>query len=284
MSPARCRRRSQPRASRCARWCPAIRRCSPRWTSGVTVAHARRPVRRRGAASSRRRAAGLDLFVLDAPHLYARDGDPYRGPDGRDWPDNAFRFAALVARRRAARRRGSCAGYRPDVVHAHDWQAGLAPAYLHYAGAHATGDGDDRAQPRLPGPVSRPICWRSSACRRDAFAVDGVEYYGDDRLPEGRPAVRRSHHHRVADLCGGDPHAGRRHGPGRPAARARRRAVRHSQRHRHDGVGSGARSASRGAVRRRSTRASAPPTRPRCRRSSACAAIRRSCCSASSAG
>ena len=40
-------------------------------------------------------AAGLDLFVIDAPHLYARDGDPYRGPDGRDWPDNAFRFAAL---------------------------------------------------------------------------------------------------------------------------------------------------------------------------------------------
>ena len=25
-------------------------------------------------------AAGLDLFVIDAPHLYARDGDPYRGP------------------------------------------------------------------------------------------------------------------------------------------------------------------------------------------------------------
>ena len=41
-------------------------------------------------------AAGLDLFVLDAPHLYDRPGDPYRGPDGRDWPDNALRFAALA--------------------------------------------------------------------------------------------------------------------------------------------------------------------------------------------
>ncbi len=40
-------------------------------------------------------AAALDLFAIDAPHLYARDGNPYRGPDGRDWPDNAFRFAAL---------------------------------------------------------------------------------------------------------------------------------------------------------------------------------------------
>ena len=24
------------------------------------------------------KAAGLELFVIDAPHLYARDGDPYR--------------------------------------------------------------------------------------------------------------------------------------------------------------------------------------------------------------
>ena len=40
-------------------------------------------------------AAGLDLFAIDAAHLYARQGDPYRGPDGADWSDNAFRFAAL---------------------------------------------------------------------------------------------------------------------------------------------------------------------------------------------
>src|ERR1035438_7932301 len=29
-------------------------------------------------------AAGLDLLVLDAPHLYQRPGNPYLGPDGRD--------------------------------------------------------------------------------------------------------------------------------------------------------------------------------------------------------
>src|ERR1700722_5820593 len=77
------------------------------------------------------KAAGLELFVLDAPHLYARDGDPYRGPDGRDWPDNAFRFAAL-ARVGALLGQGLVPGHLPDIVHAHDWQTGLAPAYLHY--------------------------------------------------------------------------------------------------------------------------------------------------------
>jgi len=74
------------------------------------------------------RAAGLELFVLDAPHLYARVG-LYLGPDGRDWPDNAQRFAALsqVAARIG---RGAAPGFTPDIVHAHDWQAGLALAYL----------------------------------------------------------------------------------------------------------------------------------------------------------
>ena len=33
--------------------------------------------------------AELDLFILDAPHLFARPGNPYVAPDGTDWPDNA---------------------------------------------------------------------------------------------------------------------------------------------------------------------------------------------------
>src|SRR5580658_1961479 len=42
------------------------------------------------------RESGLDLLVLDAPHLYARPGNPYLGPDGQDWADNTMRFAALA--------------------------------------------------------------------------------------------------------------------------------------------------------------------------------------------
>ena len=41
------------------------------------------------------KADGLDLIAIDAPHLYDRPGNPYLGPDGKDWPDNAQRFAAL---------------------------------------------------------------------------------------------------------------------------------------------------------------------------------------------
>ena len=41
-------------------------------------------------------ASGLDLVAVEAPHLYQRPGNPYVGPDGRDWYDNAVRFAGLA--------------------------------------------------------------------------------------------------------------------------------------------------------------------------------------------
>ncbi|MBT8426020.1 MAG: glycogen/starch synthase, partial [Silicimonas sp.] len=41
------------------------------------------------------RVAGLHLYVLDAPHLYDRDGTPYLDTSGRDFADNPERFAAL---------------------------------------------------------------------------------------------------------------------------------------------------------------------------------------------
>ena len=77
------------------------------------------------------RAAGLDLIVLDAPHLYDRPGNPYLGPDGRDWPDNWRRFAALsfMAYELGG---GIVPGYRPEILHGHDWQAALAAAYARY--------------------------------------------------------------------------------------------------------------------------------------------------------
>lgn len=77
--------------------------------------------------------AGLSVLLLDAPHLFDREGGPYSSPVG-EHPDNAIRFAALswVAARIA---REGLEDWKPDVLHAHDWQAGLAPAYLAYHGA-----------------------------------------------------------------------------------------------------------------------------------------------------
>lgn len=121
-------------------------------------------------------AAGLDLFVIDAPHLYARPGNPYSDPTGRDWPDNAQRFAALgyVA---ALLGRGFLPGFMPDVVHAHDWQAGLAPAYLHYS--EGPRPGIVMTVHNLAFQGSFPLSLLGSLrLPASALSVDGVEYYG----------------------------------------------------------------------------------------------------------
>jgi starch synthase len=122
------------------------------------------------------RAAGLELLVLDAPHLYARPGNPYVGPDGKDWPDNAPRFAAL-ARAAADIGRGAIAGYRPDVVHAHDWQAGLAPAYLHYRGGRRPGTVMTVHNLAFVGRFPAGLL-ASLGLPQAAYAIDGVEFHG----------------------------------------------------------------------------------------------------------
>lgn len=130
-----------------------------------------------GAAALRvAHAGGLDLVVLDAPHLFARDGGPYAGPNGEEFGDNAFRFAAL-ARAAADIGHGVIADFMPAVVHAHDWQAALAPAYLHYDGgprpATVITVHNLAFQGRFPGVTLDML-----RLPPHAWSVDGVEYYG----------------------------------------------------------------------------------------------------------
>jgi starch synthase len=63
--------------------------------------------------------------LVDCPDLYDRDGLYAAG--GVDYPDNARRFGLLA---RAALEFAARLAVRPDVVHGHDWQAGLVPVYL----------------------------------------------------------------------------------------------------------------------------------------------------------
>jgi starch synthase len=123
------------------------------------------------------RAAGLDLLVLDAPHLFDRPGGPYAGPDGREWGDNAIRFAAL-SRAGADLARGLLADYRPDIVHLHDWQSGLTAAYLTYDGGPRPGLVFTVHNLAFQGQFDRRLLARLGLPAR-AFSTDGVEYYGD---------------------------------------------------------------------------------------------------------
>ena len=107
---------------------------------------------------------------------------PIGGPDGRDWPDNAMRFAALgdVAAQVASGSGGAASlqGAPPTSCTSHDWQAGLALAYLHYRGGRRPGTvmtvHNLAFQGRFPAALLPALGLPPAA-----FSIDGVEFYGD---------------------------------------------------------------------------------------------------------
>jgi starch synthase len=121
-------------------------------------------------------AAGLSLLAVDAPHLYARPGNPYVGPDGRDWADNPQRFSAL-ARIAADIGLGAAKDFVPDVIHAHDWQAGLTSAYLYYCGVQAPGTVFTVHNLAFQGQVPATLL-AELGLPPESYGIDGVEYYG----------------------------------------------------------------------------------------------------------
>ncbi len=116
------------------------------------------------------------LYVLESPGLYQRPGGPYMDLRGVDHPDNPRRFAALGwAGARLAT--SDHPDLRADILHAHDWQAGLAVAYVKLAG---------RSSPRCvttihsidyPGAF-HPSVFPELGLPPQAYSVYGVEYYG----------------------------------------------------------------------------------------------------------
>jgi starch synthase len=120
---------------------------------------------------------GVATVLIDAPDLFDRE-DLYGSAQG-DYSDNAFRFAVLSrgALEYARRRR-----FRPSVVHAHDWQAGLVPVYLRtvlsgdpvLGGVPAVQTIHNLAFQGLFGPDILP--WIGLGA--DLFRVDALEFWG----------------------------------------------------------------------------------------------------------
>jgi starch synthase len=69
---------------------------------------------------------GVQVYFIDYPEYY--DRDELYGEKGHDYTDNAERFGLLSS---AAIELARHLDFVPDVIHAHDWQAGLVPLYLH---------------------------------------------------------------------------------------------------------------------------------------------------------
>jgi starch synthase len=122
------------------------------------------------------RVGELVLLILKAPHLFERGGGPYGDETGKDWPDNWMRFAAL-SRAAATVAEVGVSGFKPDIVHVHDWQAALTSAFLKYGPASAMPSVITVHNLAFQGQYAADI-FPALGLPQAAFSVDGVEYYG----------------------------------------------------------------------------------------------------------
>lgn len=120
--------------------------------------------------------SGLEIIAINAPWLYDRPGNPYLDGIGQDWPDNHLRFAAL-AMASAYICNVSDHSLAPDVVHAHDWQAGLSPLYLRELGNSDVASVFTVHNIAFQGTFP-PSSIHQLHLPADQFDVEGYEYHG----------------------------------------------------------------------------------------------------------
>ncbi len=72
----------------------------------------------------------VPAYVVHAPYFYRRSGSPYQAGDGSEWSDNLQRFALLGWAGAHLAAGELDPEWTPDVLHAHDWHAALACAYM----------------------------------------------------------------------------------------------------------------------------------------------------------
>ena len=123
------------------------------------------------------RAGELRGWLLQCDPLFDREAGPYLDVQGHDWPDNHLRFGSLCRAAALMAIVPGLTGFAVDVVHAHDWQAGLVGAYFAALGGprppvvftahnlHFSGRFDPAVMPSLALPW-----WQ--------YHVDGLEFWG----------------------------------------------------------------------------------------------------------
>ena len=119
----------------------------------------------------------LSVYVVDAPYLYRRGGSPYQDSQGQEWSDNLQRFALLgwVAAHLAAD--DADPAWVPHVVHAHDWHAAMACAYMaHHSPTQA------RSVYTVHNLAFQGLFpmrdWHMLGLPSDLLSADGLEFHG----------------------------------------------------------------------------------------------------------
>jgi len=139
-----------------------------------------------GGASIRKLVdpSGMTVLFIDYPSAF--DRDELYTESGRDYEDNNLRFSVFS---KAALEAAKLFDFKPDIVHAHDWQASMAVVYLktHYRSDKFFADTKSVLtihnlgyQGRFPAEKfpSLDLPW-------DYFTPDGLEYFGQVNYLKG---------------------------------------------------------------------------------------------------
>jgi starch synthase len=127
-----------------------------------------------------RLASQVDLVVVDAPHLFDREG--VYGEHGEDYPDNALRFGVLARAAAEIVRQRVAGGRAVDVVHCNDWPTALVPTYLRALARETPALGATRTVLTIHNIAHQGVFPKDQLTTVglgwDAFKVDGIEFYG----------------------------------------------------------------------------------------------------------
>lgn len=105
----------------------AIRRNGPYTIASLVFHPETHPIR---LLEGRLPGSDIPVWLVDIPSLFDRPGNPYLGPDGRDWHDNALRYGMFARAVTTIALNQAGLDWHPDIVHCNDWQTGLVPALL----------------------------------------------------------------------------------------------------------------------------------------------------------
>jgi starch synthase len=129
-------------------------------------------------------ASGVRTYLMECPELF--DRDQLYMANGKDYPDNAERFAAFSMAALEFIKRSSAP---PAVIHCHDWQSALVPVYLRslyaddpfYANTSVLFTIHNIGYQGLFPPEIMPRI----SIDKSLFKIEGLEYYGKANLLKG---------------------------------------------------------------------------------------------------
>ncbi len=121
--------------------------------------------------------ADLPVYLIDSPSLFRRNGGLYQDDEGKDWPDNALRFAFLAHVGAQIAMGRTKIDWTPDLVHANDWHAGLLPLLLSLETGPRPSTVFTTHNMAFQGNF--PADWiETLRIPRQHFAAMGLEFYG----------------------------------------------------------------------------------------------------------